>query len=248
MTFQQTMATTRELVVLDFETTGLTPAFDRTIEVAATLLVDHRPVETFHQLMHPGMRLPSFITALTGITDAMLSGQPKPEQVMPRLQQFVRGLPIVAHNAAFDRGFLHAELARAGLKAESEFLCTMRLARRLAPGLPSYRLDALLDALQVRAPAALQFHRSVADVNHTIAIWHSLHARFVEHTGLAETPVSLLGALMRKPKKQVLNYLATLRAGTTTGRPGRAVRPDENQRQVRCATDPLPGQACHADA
>jgi DNA polymerase III epsilon subunit-like protein len=46
--------TTRELVVLDFKTTGLTPAFDRTIEVAATLLVDHRPMETFHQLMHPG--------------------------------------------------------------------------------------------------------------------------------------------------------------------------------------------------
>ena len=155
------MATTRELVVLDFETTGLTPAYDRTIEVAATLLVNHRPVETFHQLMHPRMRLPPFITSLTGITDAMLRGQPRPEQVMRRLQQFVRGLPIVAHNAAFDRGFLHAELARAGLRAESEFLCTMRLARRLASGLPSYRLDALVDALQVRPRDARQFHRSL---------------------------------------------------------------------------------------
>jgi DNA polymerase-3 subunit epsilon len=247
MTFPQNVATTRELVVLDFETTGLTPAFDRIIEVAATLLVGHRPVETFHQLMHPGMRLPSFITSLTGISDAMLSGQPKPEQVMPRLQQFVRGLPIVAHNAAFDRGFLHAELTRAGLRAQSEFLCTMRLARRLAPGLPSYRLDALLDALQVRAPDARQFHRSVADVNHTIAIWQSLHARFVEHTGLAEPLVSLLGALMHKPKKQVPKYLAALRAGTTTARPGPSVRPDESH-PLLSATDPLPRQACRADA
>jgi DNA polymerase-3 subunit epsilon len=73
---------------------------------------------------------------------------------MPRLHQFVRGLPIVAHNAAFDRGFLRAELARAGLKLESEFLCTMRLARRLVPGLPSYRLDALVDSLEVRKPDA----------------------------------------------------------------------------------------------
>jgi len=238
-----TASTTRELVVLDFETTGLTPAFDRTIEVAATLLVDHRPVETFHQLMHPGMRLPSFITALTGITDAMLSGQPKPEQVMPRLQQFVRGLPIVAHNAAFDRGFLHAELTRAGLKAESEFLCTMRLARRLAPGLPSYRLDALLDALNVRDPNARQFHRSVADVNHTIAIWQNLHGRFVEHTGLTESPVSLLGSLMRKPKKQVPDYLAALRAGTKKARPGRSAQPGESQCPALCAIGPLPGQA-----
>jgi DNA polymerase-3 subunit epsilon len=224
MTSSQSMATTRELVVLDFETTGLTPAFDRIIEVAATLLVDHRPVETFHQLMHPGMRLPSFITSLTGITDAMLQGQPRPELVMPRLQQFLRGLPIVAHNAAFDRGFLHAELTRAGLSPESEFLCTMRLARRLAPGLPSYRLDALLDSLQVRAKDALQFHRSMADVNHTIAIWQSLHARFTEHTGLCEPPVSLLGTLMRKPKKQVPNYLAALKAGVATARPGQSTR------------------------
>jgi DNA polymerase III subunit epsilon len=213
MTSSPGLATTRELIVLDFETTGLTPSFDRTIEVAATLLVNQRPVDTFHQLMHPGMRLPSFITSLTGITDEMLRGQPRPEQVMPRLSQFVRGLPVVAHNAAFDRGFLRAEMDRAGLPLDSEFLCTMRLARRLAPGLPTYRLDALVDLLQVRAPNARQFHRAVADVNHTVEIWRNLHARFTEQTGLHEPPISLLGTLMRKPKKQVPQYLATLRAG-----------------------------------
>ncbi|MGC9985100.1 MAG: 3'-5' exonuclease [Polyangia bacterium] len=188
-----TAATTRELVVLDFETTGLLPARDRTIEVAATLLVDHRPVDTFCRLMHPGFALPSFITSLTGITDQMLRGQPRPEDVMPALHRFVRGLPIVAHNASFDRAFLHAELARAGLQPESEFLCTMRLARRLAPGLPSYRLDTLVDA-----------------VNHTVAIWQNLHARFTEHTGLAAPPVAVLSTLMRKSKKQVPKYLASL--------------------------------------
>jgi DNA polymerase-3 subunit epsilon len=207
-----TAPTTRELVVLDFETTGLQPARDRTIEVAATLMVDHRPVDTFCRLMHPGFSLPSFITSLTGITDQMLRGQPRPEEVMPSLQKFVRGLPIVAHNASFDRAFLQAELARAGLRAESEFLCTMRLARRLAPGLPSYRLDALVDALQVRAPSARQFHRSLADVNHTVAIWQNLHARFTEHTGLDAPTVAVLAILMRKPKKQVPKYLASLQA------------------------------------
>jgi len=205
-----TAGTTRELVVLDFETTGLLPARDRTIEVAATLLVDHQPVDTFCRLMHPGFALPPFITALTGITDDMLRGQPRPEEVMPGLQSFVRGLPIVAHNASFDRAFLQAELARAGLRGESEFLCTMRLARRLAPGLPSYRLDTLVDALQVRRPSARQFHRSLADVNHTVAIWQNLHARFTEHTGLAAPSVAVLSTLMRKPKKQVPKYLASL--------------------------------------
>ncbi len=100
MTLHPSVVTTPELVVLDFETTGLVPAFDRTIEVAATRLVHHQPVQTFHQLMYPGMKLPSFITSLTGITDAMLRRQPPPEDVMPRLQAFARGLPIVAHRRA----------------------------------------------------------------------------------------------------------------------------------------------------
>ena len=207
-----TPATTRELVALDFETTGLLPARDRTIEVAAALMVDHQPVETFCRLMHPGFALPPFITWLTGISDEMLRGQPRPEEVMPGLHKFVRGLPIVAHNASFDRAFLQAELARAGLRVESEFLCTMRLARRLVPGLPSYRLDVLVDALQVRTPSTRQFHRSLADVNHTVAIWQSLHARFTEHTGLAAPTVAVLSTLMRKSKKQVPKYLASLQA------------------------------------
>ena len=211
MTFPHSAATTREIVVLDFETTGLVPAFDRTIEVAATLLVDHRPVERFHQLMHPGMRLPSFITSLTGITDAMLRGQPHPEEVMPRLQAFIRGLPIVAHNAAFDRGFLRAELARAGLQPENEFLCTMRLARRLLPGLQSYRLEALVDVLQVRAKDARQFHRAEADVNHTIAIWQAVHERIAMHAGTEAPPVSVIAALMSRPKKKVPSFLAALK-------------------------------------
>jgi DNA polymerase III subunit epsilon len=213
------MHTTSEVVVLDFETTGLYPASDRTIEVAATLLVDHQPAETFHQLMHPGRRLPSFITGLTGITDAMLRGQPQPEEVMPRLQQFVRGLPIVAHNASFDRGFLLAEFARAGLLPESKFLCTMRLARRLVPGLPSYRLSALVDALEVRDEHARDFHRSLADVNHTIAIWQNLHARFTLHTGLVSPPVRAFEALTRRPIKQALRFLDGLRAGTVKREP-----------------------------
>jgi len=77
----------------------------------------------------------------------------------------------------------------------------MRLARRLAPGLPSYRLDTLVDALQVRPPSARQFHRSLADVNHTVAIWQNLHARFTEHTGLAAPPVAVLSTLMRQAEE-----------------------------------------------
>jgi DNA polymerase-3 subunit epsilon len=201
---------TSEFIVLDFETTGLRPDVDRTIEVAATRLVDHRPVETFSALMYPGTRLHPFITALTGISDEMLRGKPRPEEVMPHLRVFVGDRPIVAHNASFDRGFLRAELARVGLDLDNEFLCTMRLARRLEPGLRSYRLDALVQALELRAPDALHFHRSVADVNHTVALWQRLHATFERHTGFGSPPVLVLSRLMRTPVKQAPRYLASL--------------------------------------
>lgn len=205
-------ATVHELIVLDFETTGLLPDYDRTIEVAATLLVDHRPLRTFTQLMHPGRRLPAFITALTGINDQMLRGKPRPEEVMPRLLAFAGNRPIVAHNAAFDRGFLQAELARAGLNISNEFLCTMRLARRLEPGLDSYRLGALVDTLDLHAPDAPRFHRSVADVNHAVALWQRLHATFVRHTGMASPPVKVLSKLMSTPVRNAEHYLKKVAA------------------------------------
>jgi DNA polymerase-3 subunit epsilon len=204
------VTTTRELIILDFETTGLVPGHDRTIEVAATLLVNHRPVAAFSQLMDPGRRLDPFITWLTGITNEMLRGQPRPEEVMPHLRRFMGGRPIVAHNASFDRRFLQAELARAGLGADNEFLCTMRLARRLEPGLPSYRLDALVQSLDLRLPGASHFHRSVADVNHTVALWQRLHATVQRHSGLTSPPVEVLRKLMRTPVKQAARYLASL--------------------------------------
>ncbi len=200
--------TTRAVVVMDFETTGLYPGQDRAIEVAAVLLVDHRPVESFSELMFPGFALPPFITELTGITNEMLRGRPAPEKVMPRLHGFVRGLPVIAHNASFDAGFLNAELRRAGLPAHADFLCTMRLARRLVPGLPSYRLHCLVDALQVRTPTC--FHRAEADVAHTIAVWQRLHDRFVEATGITSPPLSVMRTLMGKPRRQVPKFLAQL--------------------------------------
>ena len=97
----------------------------------------------------PGVCLAALYSASTGITDQMLRGQPRPEEVMPALHKFVRGLPIVAHNASFDRAFLQAELARAGLRAESEFLCTMRLARP-----PAFRAGSWAAQAPVDAPVA----------------------------------------------------------------------------------------------
>lgn len=126
------------IAVIDFETTGLSPAMgDRATEVAIVLVEDGQVVDRFQSLMNAGQRIPAFIEALTGISNAMLATAPPAERVMADASRFVGKVPMVAHNASFDRMFWEAELARAGETATQPFACTMLVARRLYPQAPS---------------------------------------------------------------------------------------------------------------
>jgi DNA polymerase-3 subunit epsilon len=122
-------------VVVDLETTGGAPERgDRIIEIGALRLYGGQVVDRFNELVDPGRRLPSFISRLTGITDAMLTGRPGIEAVLARFVAFAAGSVLVAHNAAFDLAFLNvARLALSGEVFEQPHLCTLRLARRLVP-------------------------------------------------------------------------------------------------------------------
>ncbi len=121
------------IAVIDFETTGMYAGSDRIIEVGAAVMRDGEIVATFAELMDPGVYIPSFITSLTGITNAMIRGKPRPEEVMPRLRAFLGDHACVAHNASFDQRFFAAEMEQAGEGHERSFLCSLLLARRLVP-------------------------------------------------------------------------------------------------------------------
>lgn len=109
------------LVVLDFETTGLSPEHgDRTIEIGAVLLENGTIADRFQRLMNPGFRISRFIEGYTGITNEMLKGEPRCEEVMADFSEFIAGHNIVAHNASFDRRFLDAELKRLNQAYEGE--------------------------------------------------------------------------------------------------------------------------------
>ncbi|WP_119156383.1 PolC-type DNA polymerase III [Caldimonas tepidiphila] len=156
------------IAVIDFETTGMTPAQGaRATEIAAVLVRDGRIVDRFQSLMHSGVRIPRFIEQLTGISNRMLEGAPPAEAVMREVARFTRGCPLVAHNAAFDRGFWRAELARAGCEPDPahDFACTLLLARRLYPQAPDHKLGTLA---RVHAlPDAGRAHRALADAETT---------------------------------------------------------------------------------
>ncbi len=154
------------IAVIDFETTGLSPATGgRATEIAAVLVRDGRIVGRYASLMQSGAWVPPFIEQLTGISNAMLAAAPPAERVMREVASFVGDCPLVAHNAAFDRPFWCAELQRADCNAMHHFACTLLLARRLYPECPNHRLGTL--AAWHHLPTAGRAHRALADAEVT---------------------------------------------------------------------------------
>ncbi len=153
----------KPIVMIDFETTGLSPEQgDRITEVAALRIVDGRVVGRYVSLINCSVRIPSFITGLTGITQAMLDGAPPVAQVLPRLLEFIGNDALSAHNASFDEKFLRAESARLGMACGHQGLvCSLKLSRRVFPGMSSYKLGMLSTALGIRFNSAA--HRAEAD-------------------------------------------------------------------------------------
>jgi DNA polymerase-3 subunit epsilon len=200
-------------IILDFETTGLSPnCGDRTIEVGAVMVEDGAIVDRFQSLMNPGMRVSSFIESYTGITNAMLQGAPPVTEVMRQLAGFLGELPLVAHNAGFDRRFLDAELARIGRTRRQEMACTMLLARRIYPGAPCHTLEALVRFK--RLPTSGVHHRALADAEMTAHLWLNLIYDLKRHHALSQVSFDLLLQLSRTPKASIPDRLARLVAGS----------------------------------
>ncbi|MGV7206509.1 PolC-type DNA polymerase III [Oxalobacteraceae bacterium A2-2] len=195
------------MVMLDFETTGLSPDMgDRITEVAALRIVGGQVVERYVSLVNCGVRVPSFITALTGITQAMVDGAPPAQQVVPQLLDFIGDDTLCAHNASFDDKFLRAEAARLGLATRHPSLvCSLKLARRVFPQLPSYKLGHLSAQLGIRFASAA--HRAEADAE--VAAEVLIHiARHLGRTySLPSVAPALLVAVNKLAAAKVHAYL-----------------------------------------
>jgi DNA polymerase-3 subunit epsilon len=162
-------------VVVDVETTGGAAAATNIIEVGAARVRAGRVLAEFQQLVNPGARLPAFITRLTGIDDSMLAEQPAIMAVWPRFVAFLGDAVIVAHNAAFDVGFLNAAAAaHSGRALWQPHLCTLRLARRLMPELRRRSLDALAGHFGI---PTRDRHRALGDVRITVEVFLHLLER-----------------------------------------------------------------------
>ena len=169
-----------EYVVIDVETTGSSVrAGDRVTEIAA-ICVDARGriVEEMQTLVNPCRPIPQFITSITNITDEMVRGAPRFEEIAPELIRMLENRVFVAHNASFDFGFVGAELVfSTGYVLDARVLCTLRLARKVVPEVSRRSLDALSYYFGIENDAR---HRAYGDALATATLFAKLMERLEE--------------------------------------------------------------------
>lgn len=156
-----------DFVVFDIETTGLSPKNDAITEIGAVKILDGKVVDTFSQLINPDRPIPENIIELTGITNEMVIGKPKIDQVIDSFMEFIGDSVLVAHNAVFDTGFIRESLNTKNIILKNPILDTLELARVVFPNLKSHRLNVLAKNLGVKL---LNHHRAVDDAKATCDI------------------------------------------------------------------------------
>jgi DNA polymerase-3 subunit epsilon len=194
------------LAVIDFETTGLSPAMgDRATEVAVVIVDNGKIVDRYQSLMNTGVHIPPFIESLTGISNAMIRKAPPAAEVMSTLAEFVGTVPFVAHNASFDSKFLDAEWSRIKLQRRQEFACSMLLARRIYPASPDHKLGTLVSHLML--PSAARHHRALADAEMTAHLWLKMVSDIRQEYGISTVPHKFMCMLQKVPKAQIKNCI-----------------------------------------
>ena len=138
-----------EYVAFDLETTGLSSRNDRIIEIGAVVMKNGQEMDRFQTFVDPERKLERKIVDLTGITDDMLVGAPKIEEVLPKFLEFIGDRILVAHNSDFDTGFIRAECERQGYPYHYTAADTLILSQNLLPQLGKFKLNIVSNALSL---------------------------------------------------------------------------------------------------
>jgi DNA polymerase III subunit epsilon len=160
--------------IVDIETTGGYAENHRITEIAIYQHDGIQITDSFHTLVNPERNIPFYITGLTGITTEMVLAAPDFKSIAPEIISRLEGKVFVAHNAHFDYSFLKKEFETVGINWQSKKLCTVRLSRKIIPGLRSYSLGSLAESLGITIPNR---HRAGGDAEATTKIFDMLLRR-----------------------------------------------------------------------
>lgn len=157
--------------VIDVETTGGGINGNRLTEICIVLLRGSQIIDKFTSLINPEKEIPLQITALTGIDNLMLEDAPKFHEVAKKIEEFTHDAIFVAHNVNFDYNVLRNEFRELGFYYSRKKLCTVRLSRKLIPGLFSYSLGKLCDSINI---PLINRHRAEGDTDATVILFQRL--------------------------------------------------------------------------
>jgi DNA polymerase-3 subunit epsilon len=165
----------QNLVFVDLETTGASPACNRIIEIGLVRVENGIQVDEWSTLVNPDAAIPSNIEAFTGISNDMVRCAPAFAEIADEVFEKLRGAVFVAHNARFDHGFLHREFLRVNLHLDVRVLCTVKLSRRLYPEYVRHNLDAVMERHGIVCRAR---HRALGDALVLRDLWLKLQAQW----------------------------------------------------------------------
>ena len=167
-----------DYVIIDLETTGLSPEYDEIIEVAALKVKNGLISDSFQSLVKPRNEVGDYISELTGITNDMLSSAPSIEEVLPKYLSFIGDAVVVGHNVNFDVNFIYDNDIRCFNEPfRNNFIDTMRLARKLYPELKHHRLKDLVTYLNIPCSS---LHRALGDCDITLECFNKMRSLAIE--------------------------------------------------------------------
>ena len=160
-----------EYVVVDIETAGKGIRNNRITEICIVRMNEVKILDKFVSLVNPQVRIPNFITELTGIDDAMVRTAPLFEEIAEKIVEITEDAVFVAHNVTFDYTVLRSEFRYLGYHFNRQKLCTVRLAKKLMPGKFSYSLGRLCSTLGI---PLVNRHRAEGDTDATVILFQRL--------------------------------------------------------------------------
>lgn len=179
--------------IVDIETTGGHAAGNDITEIAIVLHDGSKVVQRFESLVKPGRTIPYYIQSLTGISNEMVADAPRFEELAPIVHELLKDSVFIAHNVNFDYSFVKHHLSAAGFELDAQKLCTVRLSRKIFPGLPSYSLGNICREFGIGNE---QRHRAGGDADATV--------RLFEHLLLHDTGNHITQAVRKKSAEQSL--------------------------------------------
>lgn len=163
-------------VIVDLETTGLSPKNSEIIEIGAIKVIDNKVVDTMDVFVRPSRPLSWFTTNLTGITNEMVDEGLSAKEALKVFDEFSFGMRLMAHNANFDMSFLDVYMKKElGKGVRMDSMDTLLLSRAIVKDVPNYKLETLANRFNIDYSGA---HRSLRDCEITLDVYNNIRKMY----------------------------------------------------------------------